>query len=168
MAQRNRKQKFKMAEKLGNKENNEAKCLLSEEGITHRQKSDSFCGNTQYEFDIAITFNNLCCNISKLLISLSTGTILLSISFQKDLLIHIASSKELLIVGWAVEILSMILGTAFLLSFLWFYHVWVIIWNKPENERKYFKLSFVFGVLQYITFLLGIILIVISIALNLK
>jgi hypothetical protein len=106
-------------------------------------------------------FNETAYDIGKLLISLSTGIVIISISLQKDILQEILVNKCFLISGWALEISSILLGTVFLFSMLRFYSIW-------ENVRFYYKPAIIFGVMQYLTFILGLVSLTIFTAQNMK
>lgn len=101
-------------------------------------------------------FNNLAESIGKLIISLATGTVVVTMTFIKDLLPEAkTSSMGLLKWGWGFEIFSLIFGILYLYSFLRFY-------DKPYKARVISKNSaialvpFIFGVLQFIFFILGL------------
>jgi hypothetical protein len=113
------------------------------------------------ENEIDEKFNATAYDISKLLVTLSSGIIVLSLTFHKDYLKEVSIQKYYLIAGWMLEILSIITGTFFLLSILRFYHIW-------GKVKSFYKPAILWGILQYICFLLGIMFIVAFAIFNLK
>jgi len=105
-------------------------------------------------------FNETAYDIGKLLISLSTGIVVLSVSFQKSLLKNNLEYKYILISGWILEIVSIILGTAFLFSMLRVYDIW-------HDIKTYYKPAIILGAMQYLTFILGLIALSVFTGLNL-
>jgi hypothetical protein len=106
-------------------------------------------------------FNETAYDISKLLISLSTGTLVLSVTVHQMLLKTVLQWKFLLLLGWVLELASVILGTLFLLAMLRVYDKWAKIdgYDKP---------AVALGWMQYGTFIGGLISLGVFTALNLK
>lgn len=111
--------------------------------------------------DATKKFNETAYDIGKLLISLSTGIVILSISFQKSFLKDSIEYKYILISGWVLEITSILLGTAFLLSMLRVYDIW-------DQIQTYYKPAIILGVMQYLTFILGLVALSIFTGVNLE
>jgi hypothetical protein len=106
-------------------------------------------------------FNTTAVDISKLLITLSTGIIVISLTFFKDYLKEVSIQKYYLNSGWIFEIISVITGIFFLLSMLIFYYNW-------EKVKLLYKPALYLGLAQLVCFLLGTIFIVYFAILNLK
>ncbi len=106
-------------------------------------------------------FNETAYDMGKLLISLSTGMIVLSATFQKSYLRDDLSYKGILISGWILEILSVVIGTIFLFSMLRVYDIW-------EEIETYYWPAIILGLLQYLTFILGLVALAAFAALNLS
>lgn len=106
-------------------------------------------------------FNDTAYDIGKLLISLSSGILVISVSLQKVYLSNALSYEYVLFAGWVLELLSIIFGTLFLFLMLRFYDI-------LERVRTYYWPAIVFGALQYLSFLLGLVALVIFTAYNLK
>jgi hypothetical protein len=94
--------------------------------------------------------NDLAVDIGKLLITLSTFIITLSVSLQKTIAI-----KHMVYVGWFFEVLSIFIGVIFLYSIFRIYRYW----SKVSTLDL---LAFIFGLLQFILFFVGLILIALS------
>ena len=108
-------------------------------------------------------FNELSISISKLLITLSTGVILLSFTFIGNILNGEGIVNNNIIVrGWRLEFISLFSGVLFLLSFLLFYH-------NPNKMRRISdsnnisRLPLLIGAFQLITFLCGLYYIILFI-----
>lgn len=106
-------------------------------------------------------FNETAYDIGKLLISLSTGIVVLSVTLQKDFLKGSIDFEYVLFSGWILEISSIVFGTLFLFSMLRVYDIW-------DKIKTYYKPAIILGVLQYLTFILGLVFLSIFTALNLK
>lgn len=106
-------------------------------------------------------FNETAYDIGKLLISLSTGILVLSVTLQKELFNSHIDCEYCLFSGWIFEILSIIFGTVFLFSMLRAYDIW-------DRIKTYYKPAIILGVLQYLTFFLGLMSLSLFTALNLK
>ena len=101
--------------------------------------------------DFLVRANTVVIDISKLLITLSTGVVSISIS-----LINEGNElNKLLISSWISEGLSLIFGILFLYSMVRLY----LIWNKAELIDR---TSTVLGLLQLLTFFVGLILMSLS------
>lgn len=110
--------------------------------------------------EITQKFNDIAYDIGKLLISLSTGIVVLSLSLQKDVLGNTIDFKYLLFLGWGIEILSILVGVLFCYSFLMFYHIW-------ETIESYHWITVALGLVHFITFISGLILLTLFTTLNL-
>ena len=127
--------------------------------------------NQNYEYndgdEFLNRFNNLAESIGKLIISLSTGIIVISMAFIKDIIPNekVISVKWLLLSGWGSEIISLIFGILYLYSFLKFY-------DSPYKSKTISKkseialLPFFLGTVQFSLFILGLSLISIFAFLN--
>lgn len=102
--------------------------------------------------ELLIRANTILIDTCKLLITLSTGAVSISISLTKQ---DSMFNKKLLVSGWVSEGLSMIFGILFLYSMVRLY----LIWNKADLVDR---TSTVLGLLQFLTFFLGLILMGIS------
>jgi hypothetical protein len=111
--------------------------------------------------DMNEKFNETAYDISKLVISLSTGTLVLSVTFHQSVLKTVLQWKFLLLLGWALEMFAIILGTFFFLAML-------RVYNKWESIDGYDKTSVVLGWLQYIAFIGGLVSLAVFTAVNLK
>lgn len=98
--------------------------------------------------ELLVRANTILIDICKLLITLSTGVVSISISLTKQDKVF---NKKLLISGWISEGLSLIFGILFLYSMVRLY----LIWNKANLVDH---TSTVLGLLQFLTFFLGLIL----------
>jgi len=105
--------------------------------------------NADYSEDKLIKANDIVIDIAKLLISLSTGIVTISITLQKEIL-H-GTNKYFLLSGWIVEGLSILLGVVFLYSMLKLYRNW-------NTAKLVDPLSTMLGIFQFLTFIFGIIL----------
>jgi hypothetical protein len=102
--------------------------------------------------DLLMKANTILIDVSKLLITLSTGVVGISISLLKD---HTVPNGHLLIYGWIMEGLSIIFGVLFLYSMVRLY----INWNNADLVDR---TSSFFGFFQFSTFLTGMILMALS------
>ncbi|MFT3705127.1 MAG: hypothetical protein QM802_22360 [Agriterribacter sp.] len=98
--------------------------------------------------EFLVKANTILVDICKLLITLSTGTVGISISLTKPGSVF---NKNILVSGWISEGLSIIFGVLFLYSMVRLY----LIWNKAELVDR---TSTVLGILQFLTFFLGLVL----------
>lgn len=106
-------------------------------------------------------FNETAYDIGKLLISLSTGIVVLSVTLQKDFLKGYIDFEYFLFGGWILEILSIIFGTLFLFSMLRVYDIW-------DKIQTYYRPAIILGAFQYLTFILGLVSLSLFTAFNLK
>jgi hypothetical protein len=97
--------------------------------------------------DILMKANAILIDTSKLLMTLSTGVVGISISLKKDSFLN----EKLLFSGWGLEGLSIIFGILFLYSMVRLY----INWNNADLVDR---MSTILGFFQFLTFLLGLIL----------
>ena len=98
--------------------------------------------------DILMKANTILIDISKLLLTLSTGVVGISVSLKKD---KTVPHENLLVYGWVLEGFSLIFGILFLYSMVKLY----INWNNAELVDR---TSTILGLLQFLTFLVGMIL----------
>lgn len=106
-------------------------------------------------------FNDTAYDIGKLLISLSTGTVVMSLTFHRGMLTDALRCEYLLVLGWALELASIILGTFFLFSMLRVFDIW-------QKIHAYYVPAIVIGGLQYISFIGGLITLSVFTGLHLK
>lgn len=102
--------------------------------------------------EILMKANAILIDTSKLLITLSTGIVGISVSLKKD---NIVPNENLLIYGWALEGISIIFGILFLYSMVRLY----INWN---NANLVDRISSFFGLFQFLTFFIGMTLMALS------
>ncbi|HEX5025650.1 MAG TPA: hypothetical protein VFV68_10275 [Agriterribacter sp.] len=102
--------------------------------------------------DILMKANAILIDTSKLLITLGTGIVGISISLKKD---NTVPNENLLIYGWVLEGLSIIFGILFLYSMVRLY----INWN---NANLVDHISSFFGLFQFLTFFIGMTLMALS------
>ena len=107
------------------------------------------------------TANETAYDIGKLLISLSTGIIVLSVSLQNSFISTKISYRYFLYSGWILEIISIILGTLFLFSMLRTYDIW-------DEIKTYYKPAIILAVLQYTSFIFGLIFLSLFTGLNIN
>ena len=98
--------------------------------------------------ELLVRANTILIDICKLLITLSTGVVSISISLTTKAGVY---QKKLLICGWVSEGFSIIFGILFLYSMVRLY----LIWNKANLVDR---ISTVLGLLQFLTFFLGLVL----------
>jgi hypothetical protein len=111
--------------------------------------------------DVMKKFNETAYDIGKLLITLSTGTLVLSVTFCRDMLKSDLCCKSLLFLGWGFEIGSLFVGTLFLFAMLRVYDRW-------HEIRTYSWLAVSTAALQYVTFILGLLSLTLFAAFNLR
>ena len=98
--------------------------------------------------ELLVRANTILIDICKLLITLSTGVVSISISLTTKASVY---QKKLLTCGWVSEGFSIIFGILFLYSMVRLY----LIWNKANLVDR---ISTVLGLLQFLTFFLGLVL----------
>ena len=98
--------------------------------------------------ELLVRANTILIDICKLLITLSTGVVSISISLTTKASVY---QKKLLTCGWVSEGFSIIFGILFLYSMVRLY----LIWNKANLV---YRISTVLGLLQFLTFFLGLVL----------
>ena len=98
--------------------------------------------------ELLVRANTILIDICKLLITLSTGVVSISISLTTKASVY---QKKLLTCGWVSEGFSIIFGILFLYSMVRLY----LIWNKANLVDR---TSTVLGLLQFLTFFLGLVL----------
>ena len=98
--------------------------------------------------ELLVRANTILIDICKLLITLSTGVVSISISLTTKAGVY---QKKLLTCGWVSEGFSIIFGILFLYSMVRLY----LIWNKANLVDR---ISTVLGLLQFLTFFLGLVL----------
>lgn len=106
-------------------------------------------------------FNETAFDIGKLLISLSTGIIMLSVTFQGRYLNEKPDHEIILFLGWILELISIIVGTLFLFCML-------RVWDIRDKIKNFYWPALLSGILQYFTFLLGLIALVVFTGMNIK
>lgn len=98
--------------------------------------------------DLLFKANSILVDVCKLLLTLSTVVVSISISLTKQ---YETFNKDLLFSGWIMEGLSLIFGILFLYSMVRLY----LIWSKADLVDR---TSSFLGIMQVLTFFLGLFL----------
>jgi hypothetical protein len=102
--------------------------------------------------EILMKANAILVDICKQLITLSTGIVGLSITLKNH---DSVPNEKLLVIGWALEGFSFVFGILFLYSMVRLYINW-------DNADLVDRTSTYLGILQFLTFLSGLILMAMS------